>query len=159
MEKKVKFIKKNSDIFHKRKIWDLETCSAQTTEKIGIKIAQKMKKHKIKCAIFIGPFGAGKTTLIRGIIKELTGRDDVSSPSFTIVNEYRKGNNCVYHFDFYRIKNCDELESFGFREYLNKGFLLIEWPESAIEKLPEKSLRVFMEFIDFNSRRIKIIFP
>lgn len=160
MAKKANYVEKNSDIFHKRKILRFKTVSPEATEKLGITIARKfIKKHKIKCVIFSGPFGAGKTTLIRGIIKELTGHKNISSPSFIIVNEYAAKNTTVFHFDFYRIKNYHELESFGFKEYLDRGLLLIEWPESVIKKLPEKSLKISIRFIDFNNRKITITFP
>ncbi|MCM8815939.1 MAG: tRNA (adenosine(37)-N6)-threonylcarbamoyltransferase complex ATPase subunit type 1 TsaE [Candidatus Omnitrophica bacterium] len=160
MVNKLNYKKKNSNISSKTKILSIRTFSSKETEKLGIKIAQEIiKKLRIKCVIFFGPFGAGKTTMIKGIITGLTGRKDISSPSFIIVNEYAKDKLPVYHFDFYRLKNSDELESFGFKEYLNKGVVLVEWPEAAIKKLPKESLKIRMEFIDLNSRKITITLP
>ncbi len=159
MVKKSVYRKKNSDTFHRTNPLCLETDSAESTEKLGRRLAEWLRKHNIGCVVFTGPFGSGKTTMIRGIIKNLTGRNDVSSPSFTIVNEYSDGKVPVYHFDFYRIKNSDELESFGFREYADKGLLLIEWPEAVLKNMPAKSLRINIEFLGLNRRKITITFP
>ncbi|HOL34857.1 MAG TPA: tRNA (adenosine(37)-N6)-threonylcarbamoyltransferase complex ATPase subunit type 1 TsaE [bacterium] len=143
---------------NRKKILVFETNSAKETEKLGFKIAHMIKKYGIRCAIFTGPFGSGKTTIIRGIIKKLTGKNHVTSPSFTLVCEYTEGEFPVFHCDFYRIKSPVELESFGFKEY-EKGLLLIEWPESAYEKIPENSLKVMMSFVSLTRRKITIIFP
>lgn len=159
MEKSIKFQKKDSATSPEKKLFCFITNSAESTEKIGVRIAKEIKKKKIRCVVFYGPFGAGKTTMIRGIIKGLTGKKDVVSPSFIIVNEYTTKDMCIYHCDFYRIKSCIELESFGFREYLEKGLLLIEWPETATDKIPENSLKISMEFLELNKRKITILFP
>ncbi|HOL48980.1 MAG TPA: tRNA (adenosine(37)-N6)-threonylcarbamoyltransferase complex ATPase subunit type 1 TsaE [bacterium] len=159
MEAQTKYQKINSDTLNdKKKILIFETDSAEKTEKLGSKIAGLLKKRKIHCVVFTGPFGSGKTTMIRGIIKKLTGKSHVTSPSFTMVHEYREDNISVFHCDFYRIKNPDELESIGFREYEN-GFLLIEWPESAFEKIPENSLKITLDFVGLKRRKIIVALP
>ncbi|MGB9641700.1 MAG: tRNA (adenosine(37)-N6)-threonylcarbamoyltransferase complex ATPase subunit type 1 TsaE [Candidatus Ratteibacteria bacterium] len=135
-----------------------ETTSPEETEKLGFKIADMIKKYGIRCAVFTGPFGSGKTTIIRGIIKKITGKNHVVSPSFTLVCEYTEGEFPVFHCDFYRIKSPIELESFGFKEY-EKGLLLIEWPESAFEKIPENALKVIMNFINLKRRKITVVLP
>ncbi len=152
-------MKKNSSISVKKKILCFETKNEKATEKLGEKIAGIMKKEGLSCAVLIGPFGAGKTTLIRGIVQSLTGRKKVTSPSFVIVNEYEGRGHRVFHFDFYRIKSAQELESFGFREYTEKGILLIEWGEVALERIDEKTMKIFLNFSGLNSRKIKIILP
>jgi len=87
---------------------------------------------------FYGQMGAGKTTFIKSFCRALEVNDNVSSPTFSIVNEYLTSNNePVYHFDFYRIKKMEELLDIGIGEYLESGFYcLIEWPERFQELLP-----------------------
>ncbi len=159
MEQKVKHSKKNSVIFPKSKEICLMAKSSEETEKIGEIIAGWIKKHNINCLIFTGPFGSGKTTIIKGIIRKLTGKSNITSPSFTIVNQYSTNKISIFHFDFYRIKNQEELESFGFSEYIEKGILLIEWPEAAIKKVPQNSLKISMEFSGLKQRKITISPP
>jgi tRNA threonylcarbamoyladenosine biosynthesis protein TsaE len=91
-----------------------------------------------KVVAFYGPMGAGKTTLIKAICEELGVKDTVSSPTFSIVNEYRtaKGEK-IYHFDFYRIKSVDEAYDMGYEEYFySKAYCFIEWPEKIGELMP-----------------------
>lgn len=79
-----------------------------------------------------GEMGAGKTTLAQFIFAELGVHEPVTSPTYTLVNEYTSAAGTVYHFDLYRLKNSDELESIGFTEYLDSGYVcVIEWPELA----------------------------
>ncbi|MCM8763966.1 MAG: tRNA (adenosine(37)-N6)-threonylcarbamoyltransferase complex ATPase subunit type 1 TsaE [Candidatus Omnitrophica bacterium] len=158
MAKKPEYVEKSSDTFLEKKIFHFETNSSKSTEMLGRKLAKWIKKYKVRCVIFLGPFGSGKTTMIRGVIKSLTGITNIPSPSFSIVNQYSKGKMIVYHFDFYRIKNAVELESFGFSEYIDNGLLLIEWPEVAMEKIPAKALKVTMNFLGLKRRKITIAF-
>lgn len=91
-----------------------------------------------KIVAFEGPMGAGKTTLIKAICEELGVKDTISSPTFSIVNEYRtaKGEK-IYHFDFYRIKSVDEAYDMGYEEYFySKAYCFIEWPEKIAELMP-----------------------
>jgi len=93
---------------------------------------------------FYGPMGAGKTTIIKAICQNLDASDAVSSPSFTLVNEYiTKAGDPLYHIDFYRIKNLSEVFDFGVEEYLSSGsYCFIEWPELVEEILPPETIRV-----------------
>lgn len=94
---------------------------------------------------FYGSMGAGKTTFIRAVCEALGVDDVVTSPTFAIVNEYRSATTCelIYHFDFYRIKNLDEVYDMGYEDYFYCGALcFIEWPELIESLLPEDAVRV-----------------
>ena len=90
---------------------------------------------------FYGKMGAGKTTFIKALCAELGVNDEVTSPTFAIVNEY--GQN-VFHFDFYRIKRLEEVYDLGYEDYFYRkdALCLIEWPELIEELLPDDTLRV-----------------
>lgn len=104
-----------------------------------------------------GDLGAGKTTLIKGFCAALGVKDQTSSPSFAIVNEYRGASgNALYHFDLYRLKDVQELAGIGFEEYLDSGaYCFIEWPELAAALLPEGTLHVHLEATADGSRRVR----
>ncbi len=97
------------------------------------KTAQAVIKavHSQKIILFKGEMGAGKTTLIKEICRQLGVTDAVSSPTFSLVNEYQTANGqTIYHFDFYRIKNLQEVYDMGYEEYFFSGnYCFIEWPE------------------------------
>lgn len=99
--------------------------------------------------------GAGKTTFIKALCNELGSVDVVTSPSFTLVNEYlTHKNDYIYHFDFYRIKKLEEAFDFGFEEYLDSGkYCFIEWPERIETLLPESVIAVKIT-VDNNQARI-----
>jgi tRNA threonylcarbamoyladenosine biosynthesis protein TsaE len=93
---------------------------------------------------FHGELGAGKTTFIKALCAELGVHDAMSSPSFSLVNEYHDANgNPVYHFDLYRLKSPQEAFDIGMEEYLYSGnYCFVEWPERAEELLPEETVHV-----------------
>ena len=105
---------------------------------------------------FFGQMGAGKTTFIKAICRALGVEDDVNSPTFTIVNEYRSAKGFpVYHFDFYRINKLSEAIEIGLYDYLDSGCLCImEWPENIEELLPEETLKVQIRVNPDQSRTI-----
>jgi tRNA threonylcarbamoyladenosine biosynthesis protein TsaE len=100
-------------------------------------------KDKLWC--FKGQMGAGKTTLIASICRELEVVGDVNSPTFSLVNEYTTSKgNLIYHFDFYRIKNIEEVYDIGFETYFDSGKIcLIEWPEKIDSILENEPSRYF----------------
>jgi tRNA threonylcarbamoyladenosine biosynthesis protein TsaE len=102
--------------------------------------------------------GAGKTTFIKAICKELGVADAVNSPTFTIVNEYRAAKGFpIYHFDFYRINKITEAYDIGIDEYFcGDGLCLIEWPEKIKEILPDDCFQVFVYVDDEGNRTIEI---
>lgn len=103
-----------------------------------------------------GDLGAGKTTMVQLICKEIGVDEYVNSPTFTIVNEYESGKWKVNHIDFYRVKHSDELLEIGLDQYFNdKDITFIEWAELFEEILPEKVIRVDIELAE-GERRITI---
>ena len=107
---------------------------------------------------FYGKMGAGKTTFIKSICEALGVEDVVTSPTFAIVNEYAdaKGDP-VYHFDFYRIKNLREAYDIGCEEYFYSGYpCFIEWPELVEELLPEDTVRVRIEVLENEARKVTL---
>lgn len=107
--------------------------------------------------IFYGDMGAGKTTLIKSICKVLGVTDNISSPTFAIVNEYRAESNTIYHFDFYRLKTETEAMDMGFEEYLYSGnYCLIEWPEKVPELLPESYISINIQVVADGARYITV---
>jgi tRNA threonylcarbamoyladenosine biosynthesis protein TsaE len=107
---------------------------------------------------FYGAMGAGKTTLIRAVCEQSGVEDNVSSPTFSIVNEYRTaGGERIFHFDFYRIERPAEVFDLGYEEYFYSGDrCLIEWPEKIEGLLPEGTARVFIEVDGDGSRRVAV---
>lgn len=105
---------------------------------------------------FYGSMGAGKTTFITALCNALGVEDIVTSPTFTIVNEYKDAKGeYVYHFDFYRINRLSEAMDIGLFEYFDSGCLcLMEWPEMVQELLPEETLKVQILTDDENTRRL-----
>ncbi|MBW6500192.1 MAG: tRNA (adenosine(37)-N6)-threonylcarbamoyltransferase complex ATPase subunit type 1 TsaE [Bacteroidales bacterium] len=108
--------------------------------------SKKIVKHAgdRRIIAFYGSMGAGKTTIIKSICKVLGAADITSSPTFTIVNEYRTvSNESLYHIDFYRITKSEEIFDTGIGEYLSGGFwCFLEWPELAEEILPPETVKV-----------------
>ena len=119
-------------------------------------VAEFLCKHHLhnKIFLFYGEVGAGKTTLIKKICKYLKIEDNVTSPTFSIVNKYTYAkNHIVSHFDFYRVKNISEVYNIGVYEYLNNSkFCFFEWPEVANEIFTDKYLKIFIKVN--NSKRI-----
>jgi tRNA threonylcarbamoyladenosine biosynthesis protein TsaE len=107
---------------------------------------------------FEGEMGAGKTTLISALAAALDVADDVSSPTFALVNEYRDGRNQpIYHFDFYRIESLAEAEQMGATEYLDSGYLcLVEWPARVAALLPVPHLEVRLDVLSADARTLHL---
>ncbi|MDR3188373.1 MAG: tRNA (adenosine(37)-N6)-threonylcarbamoyltransferase complex ATPase subunit type 1 TsaE [Prevotellaceae bacterium] len=107
---------------------------------------------------FYGAMGAGKTTLIRELCRALRVTDNVTSPTFALINEYRTADSeKVLHFDFYRIKKLEEAYDLGCDEYFDSGcFCLVEWAELVEELLPPDALRIRIETINANARTLSL---
>lgn len=117
----------------------IKSSSPEETEKIGAKIAEKLKGNEV--IAMYGGLGMGKTAFTRGLAGALGVTQGVSSPTFAIVNEY-KGVYPIYHFDMYRVSSWDDLYSTGFFDYLDNGILIIEWSENIEGALPENTIRI-----------------
>lgn len=110
-----------------------------------------------KIILFHGAMGVGKTTLIKALVKAIGSTDEVQSPTYSLVNEYQLPDTSIFHFDLYRVNTIDELYNFGFEEYLFEDhWVFIEWPELAMEFMPENITNVFLELTPDESRKITI---
>ena len=115
----------------------------------------QMGDHKV--IAFYGKMGAGKTTFIKALCQTLGVEDVITSPTFSLVNEYTDSEgNSIFHFDFYRIKKLDEVYDMGYEDYFYGGSLcLLEWPELIEDILPEEALKVTITEEANGSRKLK----
>lgn len=111
-----------------------------------------------KVFAFYGGMGAGKTTFIKAICRELGSSDNITSPTFAIINEYTTAVGAlIYHFDFYRIKNIREAYDLGYEDYFFSGnYCFIEWPEMVEQLLPENIVKVEISVADSGRRVIEV---
>ncbi len=121
------------------------------TEQLGKRIADALTGTEV--IAYFGGLGMGKTTLTRAIVEALGTEDNVSSPTFSIVNEYKSKYN-VYHFDMYRVESWEDLYSTGFFDYLDTGVLIVEWSENIENALPENTVRITITKGENDSERI-----
>ncbi|HEU5290113.1 MAG TPA: tRNA (adenosine(37)-N6)-threonylcarbamoyltransferase complex ATPase subunit type 1 TsaE [Cyclobacteriaceae bacterium] len=121
-------------------------------ERVGGELMQAA--GNLSVFVFHGDMGSGKTTFVKAICKFLGVEETMSSPTFSIVNEYQtKGGDTIFHFDFYRIKNEAEAYDIGVEEYFDSGhYCFVEWPEKIPTLLPTRYAEVFMK-IDDNAHR------
>lgn len=127
--------------------------SIEEIQQVAHKIISE-NPHKV--ILFHGEMGAGKTTVIKALAKELGVTQATSSPTFSLVNEYSTENNgLVYHFDVYRLKNESEALDFGIDDYLYSGnWCFIEWPEKIPDLLPDEYSEIFISVIPDGKRKI-----
>jgi tRNA threonylcarbamoyladenosine biosynthesis protein TsaE len=110
-----------------------------------------------KFLLFNGEMGSGKTTVIKAIVSKLGSADPVSSPTFSIVNEYEINNSIAYHFDFYRVENETEVLDIGIEDYFAKGsWCFLEWSEKIPNLIPDNINYINFKVLDDNNRIIEI---
>ena len=130
------------------------THSPQQTEALGSALGEKLQAGTVLA--YTGDLGAGKTAFTRGLAKGLGAKDMVTSPTYTIVNEYLSGRLPLFHFDMYRLASADDLWDIGGEDYLERGGVCaVEWSENVTEAL-ENPIFIRLEKVDENTRRITI---
>ncbi len=126
------------------------------TKSLGKKIAEQLKKGDV--IILNGELGSGKTKFTEGVLEYFNLQDEISSPTFTIVNEYHTPDLTIYHFDLYRLEDIDEFYAIGGEEYFEKGACIIEWGKMLEENVIDNYLRLDFKTDDIeeNKRIIEI---
>ena len=128
------------------------------SEKSTINFAKQLasKLHKKDIIILSGELGSGKTKFTQGILEYFDLANEISSPTFTIVNEYIKNNINIYHFDVYRLSDSSEFYEIGGEEYIENGICIIEWGEIIEDVLPEDYIKISFER-DFDNENTRIL--
>lgn len=127
------------------------------TKSIAYNLASKLNTGDI--IILSGDLGSGKTKFTEGLLSFWNLEDEISSPTFTIVNEYCKNNTNIYHFDVYRLEDLDEFYTIGGTEYFDKGICIIEWGELVEQILPKYiKINILKDDNNSNIRYINIEF-
>ena len=137
----------------------MKTIAIDSLERIDVAAAEfAAALGDSRVVAFYGSMGAGKTTFISALCSYFGVEDDVCSPTFTIVNEYRAADgDSIFHFDFYRIKNLEEAYNLGYEDYFfGDDYCFVEWPEKIEELMPEHFTVVKISVNDDNQRIIEI---
>lgn len=116
------------------------TNNEEETKAFAKEFAKKLNKGDI--IVLSGDLGSGKTKFVEGILSYYGLENEISSPTFTIVNEYISGEMNIYHFDVYRLEDSDEFYAIGGEEYFEKGICFIEWGEMIEDILPKKYIKI-----------------
>ena len=132
---------------------EIITNSPAETEAAGAALAAELKPGSV--IAFTGDLGAGKTAFTRGLARGLGVEERVTSPTFTIVNEYEGGRLPLFHFDMYRLGSSDELFDIGWEDYLSRGGVCaVEWSENIADALEEGTIRVDIRRGEHDDQRI-----
>ena len=130
------------------------TSTPQQTEAVGAALAKQLQPGDV--IAYVGGLGAGKTAFTRGLARGLGVTDSVTSPTYTIVNEYLSGKMPLFHFDMYRLGSADDLFDIGWEDYLERGGVCaVEWSENVTEAM-ENAIWVRIARISDEKRRITI---
>jgi len=119
---------------------ELQSNSEQETIEIAKNVASKLNGNDV--IVLTGDLGAGKTKFVQGILEYFGLENEISSPTFTIINEYNAKDKKIYHFDIYRLSNTDEFLSIGGEEYFGNGICIIEWGEKIEDILPKNYIKI-----------------
>lgn len=125
----------------------ISKCEEDTIE-FASKFASKLNKSDI--IVLSGELGSGKTKFVQGVLKHFGLEDEISSPTFTIVNEYHAKETNIYHFDVYRLADVDEFYAMGGEEYFENGICFIEWGEMIESILPSNYIKITFKKNDEN---------
>ncbi len=129
------------------------THSREETAALGGRLADALKTGRV--VAFTGDLGAGKTAFVSGMARALGVEERVTSPTFTIVNEYEGGRLTLFHFDMYRLGGADELFHIGWEDYLSRGGVCaVEWSENVAEAIEDGAVRVSIVRGDGDNDRI-----
>ena len=129
--------------------------SLNKIDEISKLVIDKIKT--IRIILLRGELGSGKTTLVKSVLKKMGVNDCVTSPTFSIVNEYVFSENIIYHFDLYRIEKIEELDIIGFEDYIySQNICFIEWPEIVLNKIDLQHLDIEIRNLDEDKREIII---
>jgi tRNA threonylcarbamoyladenosine biosynthesis protein TsaE len=137
---------------------EFTTKSAEETIALGRELASSLAPPKI--VVLRGDLGAGKTTLVKGIVQGFNAaeEEDVTSPTFTLIHEYRGPETTVYHIDLYRVETQRELETLGLNDLINENsVLLIEWGEKFARFVRERDVEIAIERVSEDERRLRVI--
>ena len=141
------------------KTYNFTSHNSEETMNFAFNLASKLNVGDV--VVLSGELGAGKTKFTEGFLKFFGLDDEISSPTFSIVNEYKKDNLNIYHFDVYRLEDVDEFYAIGGEEYFSSGICIIEWGELIEEALPKNCIRIKFEkdLSDENIRYLTVTYP
>jgi tRNA threonylcarbamoyladenosine biosynthesis protein TsaE len=136
-------------------VLDFFSRSPEQTRRLGMRLGKELQAGDVVC--LQGDLGAGKTTFVQGVALGWGSQDSVSSPTFIIVNVYRRGDDArLFHMDAYRLDSALEAAELDLEAMLAQGALLIEWPERIQELLPAECLWIRFEHVDEEEREMKL---
>jgi len=139
-------------------VYTIKINSIEEIQEAAKEFLSRIKDGGHRIFAFYGELGAGKTTFIKALCKELKVQDITSSPSFSLINEYYSvENGVIYHFDFYRLEQIEEAFDLGYEDYFFSGnYCFIEWPEKIIPILPDHTSHVYINRLDDERRVIEV---
>ena len=140
------------------KTYNFTSHNSEETMNFASNFASKLNVGDV--VVLSGELGAGKTKFTEGFLKYFGLDNEISSPTFSIVNEYKKDDLNIYHFDVYRLEDVDEFYAIGGEEYFSSGICIIEWGEIIEDALPQNCIRIYFEkdLSDENIRYLKVTY-
>lgn len=128
-----------------------------TLDNIQLIAKQLIPLFDSKIVLLYGEMGTGKTTLTKSLLEELGCKDEITSPTFSLVNEYKIDDGFAYHFDMYRINHVEEILDIGFEDYLaSNAWIFIEWPEKIDVLLPNLTVKLYLKIVQNRSRALDL---
>jgi len=128
-----------------------------TLDNIQLIAKQLIPLFDSKIVLLYGEMGTGKTTLTKSLLKELGCKDEITSPTFSLVNEYKIDDGFAYHFDMYRINHFEEILDIGFEDYLaSNAWIFIEWPEKIDVLLLDLTVKLYLRIVKKRSRALDL---